>query len=84
MEDNIVKVEKIGKRFDEIDIYVFFWVIKCCLFDDLIGVKIDGMWEENRLVLGDYIMIKVKEKIVELLLGKLIGNVSKIWFLNVY
>lgn len=42
------------------------------------------MWEENRLVLGDYIMIKVKEKIVELLLGKLSGNVSKIWFLNVY
>lgn len=76
MEDNIAKVEKTGKRLDEIDIYASPRVTKCRSLDDLTGDKTDGMREENRPASGDHITIKAKEKIAELPPGKSIGNKS--------
>lgn len=84
MEDNIAKVEKTGKRLDEIDIYASPRVTKCRSLDDLTVDKTDGMREENRPASGDHITIKAKEKIAELPPGKSSGNVSKTWFLNAH
>lgn len=84
MEDNIAKVEKTGKRLDEMDIYASPQVTKCRSLDDLTVDKKDGMREENRPASGDHITIKAKEKIAELPPGKSSGNVSKTWFLTAH
>lgn len=76
MEDNIAKVEKTGKRLDEMDIYASPQVTKCRSLEDLTKDKTDGMREQNRPASGDQITMKRKEKTAELPSGKSSGNKS--------
>lgn len=77
MEDNIAKVEKTGKRLDELDIYATPGVTKCRSLDDLTKEKADVVQKENRPASGDHATVKEKGKTAELPSDKSGGILNK-------